>query len=111
MRAVLSHYQTLLNDYRTPGGSFADIMCTAPHRGFLEDHRFVDPTYGCGVTLSLTDVCLILGRYPYLDLSPEDIERRDSPDVSMGPFVMRCENDDNECRIHVASHFGALWHK
>jgi len=51
MRAVLSHYQTLLNDYRTPGGSFADIMCTAPHRGFLEDHRFVDPTYGCGVTL------------------------------------------------------------
>jgi hypothetical protein len=42
MRAVLSHYQTLLDDYRTPGGSFADIMGCAPHRGFLEDHRFVD---------------------------------------------------------------------
>jgi hypothetical protein len=63
MRAVLSHYQTLLNDYRrTPGGSFADIMCGAPHRGFLEDHRFVvDPTYGCGVTLSLT---FISGQVP-----------------------------------------------
>lgn len=88
MRAVLSHYQTLLNDYRTPGGSFADIMCSAPHRGFLEDHR-----------------------YPYLDLSPEDIERRDFPDVSMGPFVMRCENDVNECRIHVDACFGVLSHK
>lgn len=89
MRAVLSHYQTLLNDYRrTPGGSFADIMCGAPHRGFLEDHR-----------------------YPYLDLSPEDIERRDFPDVSMGPFVMRCENDDNEGRIHVDACFGVLSHK
>ena len=41
MRTVLSHYQTLLDDYRTPSGSFRDMMCNAPHRGFLEDHRFV----------------------------------------------------------------------
>ena len=43
MRTVLSHYQTLLDDYRSPCGSFKDIMCSAPHRGFLEDHRSVSP--------------------------------------------------------------------
>jgi hypothetical protein len=41
MRTVLSHYQTLLDDYRTPSGSFKDMMCSIPHRGFLEDHRSV----------------------------------------------------------------------
>ncbi len=41
MRTVLSHYQTLLDDYRNPSGSFRDTMCSAPHRGFLEDHRSV----------------------------------------------------------------------
>jgi hypothetical protein len=41
MRTVLSHYQTLLDDYRTPSGSFRDMMCSAHHRGFLEDHRSV----------------------------------------------------------------------
>ncbi|KAN0114326.1 hypothetical protein V8E52_006822 [Russula decolorans] len=88
MRTVLSHYQTLLDDYRTPSGSFRDMMCNAPHRGFLEDHR-----------------------YPYLDLAPEDIERYDTPDVPVGPFIMRCENDVNELRIHVDAVFGVLSRK
>ncbi|KAH9956373.1 hypothetical protein BC827DRAFT_1157821 [Russula dissimulans] len=82
MRTVLSHYQTLLDDYRTPSESFPDVMSTARHRGFLRDHR-----------------------YPYLDLAPEDIEQWDVPDVSMGPFIMRCENDENRCRIHVDALF------
>jgi hypothetical protein len=41
MRTVLSHYQTLLDDYRTPSVSFPETMNTAPHRGFLGDHRSV----------------------------------------------------------------------
>jgi hypothetical protein len=41
MRTVLSHYQTLLDDYRAPGGSFPETMNSAPHRGFLGDHRCV----------------------------------------------------------------------
>ncbi|KAH9972648.1 hypothetical protein BGW80DRAFT_362490 [Lactifluus volemus] len=88
MRTVLSHYQTLLDDYRTSSRSFTDIMCNAPHRGFLDDHR-----------------------YPYLDLSPEDIERWDAPDVSMGPFTMRCDRDDDELRIHADVFFGVLGQK
>jgi len=88
MRTVLSHYQTLLDDYRTPLGSFRDVMCSAPHRGFLEDHR-----------------------YPYLDLAPEDIERYESKDIPVGPFIMRCENESNRCRIHVDALFGALSRK
>jgi hypothetical protein len=88
MRTVLSHYQTLLDDYRTPSGSFRDMMCSAPHRGFLEDHR-----------------------YPYLDLAPEDIERYDATDVPVGPFIMRCENGGNEFRIHVDALFGVLSRK
>ncbi|KAH9028984.1 hypothetical protein EDB85DRAFT_2116819 [Lactarius pseudohatsudake] len=84
MRTVLSHYQTLLDDYRAPGGSFPEAMNCAPHRGFLGDHR-----------------------YPYLDLSPEDIEAPDSPDVPMGPFIVRCESDV----VHVDAVFGVLSHK
>jgi len=86
MRTVLSHYQTLLEDYRTPSGSFRDVMCSAPHRGFLEDHR-----------------------YPYLDLAPEDIERYDGKDVSVGPFIMRCENDGNAFQMDAT--FGVLSRK
>lgn len=41
MRTVLSHYQTLLDDYRVPGGSFPETMNSAHHRGFLGDHRSV----------------------------------------------------------------------
>lgn len=41
MRTVLSHYQTLLDDYRAPGGSFPETMSSEPHRGFLGDHRSV----------------------------------------------------------------------
>jgi len=41
MRTVLSHYLTLLDDYRAPGGSFPETMNSAPHRGFLGDHRSV----------------------------------------------------------------------
>ena len=41
MRTVLSHYQTLLDDYRTPGGSFPETMSSARHRGFLGDHTCV----------------------------------------------------------------------
>jgi hypothetical protein len=52
-----------------------------------------------------------LGRYPYLDLAPEDIERYDAPDVSMGPFIMRCEGDNNELKIHVDAPFGVLSQK
>lgn len=81
MRTVLSHYQTLLDDYRAPGGSFLETMNSTPHRGFLGDHR-----------------------YPYLDLSPEDIEPQDAPDTPMGPFVVRCESDD----VHVDAVFGVL---
>lgn len=88
MRTVLSHYQTLLDDYRTPSGSFRDMMCNAPHRGFLEDHR-----------------------YPYLDLAPEDIEQYDTTDVPVGPFIMRCENDSNKSPIHVDAVFGVLSRK
>jgi len=84
MRTVLSHYQTLLDDYRAPGGSFPETMNNAPHRGFLGDHR-----------------------YPYLDLSPEDIVPPDEPDVPMGPFIVRCENVD----AHVDVVFGVLSHK
>ncbi|KAI9438033.1 hypothetical protein H4582DRAFT_1952243 [Lactarius indigo] len=84
MRTVLSHYQTLLDDYRAPGGSFPEAMNCAPHRGFLGDHR-----------------------YPYLDLSPEDIEAPDSPEVPMGPFIVRCESDV----LHVDAVFGVLSHK
>ena len=29
----------------------------------------------------------------------------------MGPFVMRCENDDNEGSIHMDACFGVLSHK
>lgn len=83
MRTVLSHYQTLLDDYRAPGGSFPETMNSAPHRGFLGDHR-----------------------YPYLDLSPEDIGPPDAPEVPMGPFVVRCEND----HMHVDAVFGVLSH-
>jgi len=81
MRTVLSHYQTLLDDYRVPGVSFPETMSCAPHRGLLGDHR-----------------------YPYLDLSPEDIEQPDAPDVPMGPFIVRCETDD----LHVDAIFGVL---
>ncbi|KAH9972518.1 hypothetical protein BJV74DRAFT_209321 [Russula compacta] len=88
MRTVLSHYQTLLDDYRTPRESFKDIMSCCPNRGFLEDHR-----------------------YPYLDLAPDDIERWDAPDVSVGPFIMRCERDSHAIKIHVDALFGILSQK
>jgi hypothetical protein len=39
-----------------------------------------------------------------LDLSPEDIEPPDAPDVPMGPFIVRCETDD----LHVDAVFGVL---
>jgi len=84
MRTVLSHYQTLLDDYRAPDGCFLETMTSAPHRGFLGDHR-----------------------YPYLDLSPEDIGQPDAPPVPMGPFIVRCESDD----VHVDAIFGVLTHK
>lgn len=45
-------------------------------------------------------------RYPYLDLSPEDIVPPDSPEVPMGPFIVRCENDD----LHLDAVFGVLSH-
>lgn len=41
MRTVLSHYQTLLDDYHVPGVSFPETMSSARHRGFLGDHRCV----------------------------------------------------------------------
>jgi hypothetical protein len=80
-------------------------MCNAPHRGFLDDHRSVLP-WRLVALFSHT-----LDRYPYLDLSPEDIERWDAPDVSMGPFIMRCDRDDNELRIHADVFFGVLGQK
>jgi hypothetical protein len=83
MRTVLSHYQTLLDDYRAPGGSFPETMNSATHRGFLGDHR-----------------------YPYLDLSPEDIVPPDAPEVPMGPFIVRCEND----HMQLDAVFGVLSH-
>jgi hypothetical protein len=105
MRTVLSHYQTLLDDYRFPSRPFTEIMCSAPHRGFLEDHRSVVPRC-CGAFFPQT-----FDRYPYLDLSPEDIERWDAPNVSMGPFIIRCERDDNEFRVHTDALFGVLSQK
>jgi hypothetical protein len=45
-------------------------------------------------------------RYPYLDLSPEDIVPPDAPEVPMGPFIVRCEND----HMHVDAVFGVLSH-
>ena len=50
-------------------------------------------------------------RYPYLDLAPEDIERYDTTDIPVGPFIVRCENDANESRIHVDTVFGVLSRK
>jgi hypothetical protein len=109
MRTVLSHYQTLLDDYRTPSGSFRDMMCSAPHRGFLEDHRSVRFAGSRGVLYFLT--VSVSDRYPYLDLAPEDIERYDATDVSVGPFIMRCENDGKAFRIRVDALFGELSRK
>jgi hypothetical protein len=101
MRTVLSHYQTLLDDYRVPGVSFPETMSCAPHRGLLGDHRSVvssaDPLRAFFLTFGAD-------RYPYLDLSPEDIEQPDAPDVPMGPFIVRCETDD----LHVDAIFGVL---
>lgn len=105
MRTVLSHYQTLLDDYRTPRESFKDIMSCSPNRGFLEDHRSVVPLTPRPLFSDKFD------RYPYLDLAPDDIERWDAPDVSMGPFIMRCERDGNEIKIHVDAQFSVLSQK
>ncbi|KAI0265336.1 hypothetical protein BC834DRAFT_1041800 [Gloeopeniophorella convolvens] len=90
MRTVLSHYQTLLDDYRAPAASFADTMRGAAHRGVMGDHR-----------------------YPYLDLAPEDIERPDTPDTPLGPFVMRCEGaeEGEDGGFCVEALFGVLVQK
>ncbi|KAI9507100.1 hypothetical protein F5148DRAFT_1208031 [Russula earlei] len=49
MRTVLTHYQTLLDDYRTPDASFPEIMSGGHHRGFLGDHRWVRFTVVCRI--------------------------------------------------------------
>ncbi|KAI0062490.1 hypothetical protein BV25DRAFT_637468 [Artomyces pyxidatus] len=71
MRTVLSHYQTLVDHYRAPSGTFAEAMCKGRHRGFLGDHR-----------------------YPYLDVPPSDFTRSasDERDLSLGPVTIRCDN-------------------
>lgn len=86
------------------------MMSSAPHRGFLEDHRSVTFRPLMPVAYSVTDSS-DLDRYPYLDLAPEDIERYDATDVPVGPFIMRCEDGSNEFRVHVDAVFGVLSRK
>ncbi|KAI0044846.1 hypothetical protein FA95DRAFT_1608186 [Auriscalpium vulgare] len=79
MRTVLSHYQSLIDDYRGPTASFAETMARGLHRGFLGDHR-----------------------YPFLPVDGSAEVGRPTPaaaDVPLGPLAISCDSDGHIIRL------------